>query len=469
MDYLLIAVKNLSSKESQLLRKKIQKQSQKLKLFNLLREEDELEFKHSTLVEKMGYANKIAGFYTLKNRLHEDVIDVRMNIEKNEVIIAKEKVQNLRGLVYSRDAITLLRELRRLEKKCFELELFAELKEIYFCFMMIYRHDKKNLEKYRSLMKDADYKQSTMMNLEELFYTKLLDTQDLFYFKNDIHLSEAESALKQVEQIHGQVQSKSSEFLYLSAKLTLRFNYKVDKVEANRLLREIIHLHRLYHSTFLVDRYPNCDLAIQSLLSKYYYLVNSKTQFESTQKYIIEKINSLSGFKMFECTIFYFIYISIISNIESSRKLNVSELITPYISDIDMEQFSNRIKNYFYYILALEAFYQNDHDKSSSRLLKSRKYFSDLNSNNCWIAFENIILNIYNYVLSQEIRLISSEMATLTRVAARFNIEDSYLASVKEVLKATRVCLNKNDFSEYTNILSEIKQNNRGFLQLINI
>ncbi len=467
MDYLLIAVKNLSNKEIQLLRKRIQKQTQKLKLFNLLREEDELEFKHANLLEKMGYTAKPAGFYTLKNRLHEDLIDVRMDVEKNEVIVAKEKVQNLRGLVYSRDSVTLLRELRRLEKKCFELELYAELKEIYFCYMMIYRHDKKNLEKYRSLMKDADFKQQTMMRLEELFYTKLLDTQDLFYFKNSLHLNEAEDALKQVEQINRHLQSKSSEFLYLSAKLTLRLNYNVEPEESKQLFREIVHLHRIYHSSFLINRYPNCDIAIQSLLSKYYYLTNSKDQFENTQKYIMEKINTLSGFKMFECTIFYFIYISIISKSDTIDRLDLAGLIYPYTTENNVEYFSNRIKNYFYYLMALEAFYSNDPDKSSSHLLRSRKYFSDLDSNNCWVAVENILLNIYNYVLSNEHRLISSELALLTRVVARFNLEENYVRPIKEVIRTTRTCLSKNDFSDYASSLDRIRNQNLVLFRLV--
>jgi hypothetical protein len=97
MDYLFNAVKNLSAKEVLLLRKKIGKQSQKLKLFNFVYELDEGELKE--IMEKLGYTEKPAGFYTLKNRLYEDVIDVKMELEKNEVIITKEKVQNLRGLV----------------------------------------------------------------------------------------------------------------------------------------------------------------------------------------------------------------------------------------------------------------------------------------------------------------------------------------------------------------------------------
>lgn len=317
MDYLLIAIKNLSNKEIQLLRKRIDKQAQKLKFFNLLYEHDEMDMSHVTMMEHMGYSEKPAGFYTLKNRLQEDVMEVRMEIEKNEVILTKEKVQSLRGLVYSRDAVTLLREMRKLERKCFELELFAELKEIYFCYMMIFRHDRKNMENYKSLLRDADYKQQSMMRMEELFYTKLLDTQDMFYYKSSFYFSEAEESLRQVEQMHHALQCKSSEFLYLSAKLTLRLNdsLKPGLAESKLVFKELVHLHKLYHNSFLIHRYPNCDIAIQCLLSKYYYLSGMTSQFEGVQKDIMEKINTLAGFKMFECTIFYFIYISLASKV----------------------------------------------------------------------------------------------------------------------------------------------------------
>lgn len=468
MDYLFNAVKNMSAKEMLLLRKNISKQAQKLKLFNLVYELDESDLKE--IMEKLGYAERPAGFYTLKNRLYEDVIDSKMEIEKNEVIITKERVQNLRGLVYSHDAVTLLRELRRLEKKCFELELFAELKEIYFCFMMIFRHDKKKVSQYKSLMDDAEFKQKTMMKLEELFYTKLLDTQDLFYFNNSFFYKEAKDTLELVRQTDEMLHCKASSFLYLSAKLTLRLTYPIstESTESKEILRELVTMHKLYHNSFLINRYPNCNLAIQCLFSKYYYLTGAYEQFENSQKYIMEKISTVRGFKMFECTIFYFIYVSVLSKVGIWNRQRFSQQIASLLSDEKIDFFSNTMKNYFYYLLALKEFYVEDYDKSTAILLRSRKYFASLSINNCWIAVENIILNIYNYSRTGDYNLINSEIGLLTRVISRFNFEDNYTKSIKEIIKVTKSCLANKDFNNYTTEMSRLqRQYNNQFYRLL--
>jgi hypothetical protein len=458
MDYLFNAVKNLSAKEVLLLRKKIGKQSQKLKLFNYVYELDDSELKE--IMDKLGYTEKPAGFYTLKNRLYEDVIDVKMELEKNEVIITKEKVQNLRGLVYSHDAQTLMRELHRLEKKCFELELFAEQKEIYFCYMLLYRHDKKKVSQYKSLMDDADFKQKNMMKLEELFYTKLLDTQDLFYFNNSFFYNEARDLLEQVKMADDLLRCKSSSFLYLSAKLTLRLTYGISKesTESKEIFRELVTMNKLYHSTFLINRYPNCNLAIHCLFSKYYYLMGMNDQFENSQKYMMEKISTVRGFKMFECTIFYFIYITVLSKVDVWDRQRLSQQIALLLSDEKMEYFSSSMKNYFYYLLAVKEFYVGNHNKSSALLLQSRKYFTSLSNNNCWIAVENIVLNIYNYSITGDYTLISSEIGLLTRVTSRFNFEDNYVKSVKEIIKTTKHSLNTKDFSQYPRDIARLKK-----------
>lgn len=321
-------------------------------------------------------------------------------------------------------------------------------------------------------MKDADFKQQTMMKLEELFYTKLLDTQDLFYYNNSFYYNEAEDALKQVEQINQLLQSKSSKFLSISAKLTLRLNYDVDKntSESKEIFKELVYMHKLYHNSFLINRYPNCDIAIQCLFSKYYYLTGIQDQFEHTQKYIMEKINTVTGFKMFECTIFYFIYISVLSKLDVWNRQKLSALISPFMTEGNIDYCSNSMKNYFYYLLAVQAHYIGDYDKSSSLLLRSRKYFNFLDTNNCWVAIENIILNIYNYTQTSEVNMISSELSLLSRVVARFNLEDSYVKPIKEIIKTTKGCLNKKDFTNYTEKLSLIKNNTDGqFYKLLSI
>lgn len=468
MDYLFNAVKNMTAKEMILLKKRIGKQAQKSRLLNYVYESDETDLKE--IIEKLGYADKPAGFYTLKNRLYEDVISVKIEIEKNEVIITKEKVQNLRGLVYSHDATTLVRELQRIEKKCFELELFAELKEIYFCFMMLYRHDKKKMQQYKSLMTDADFKQKTMMKLEELFYTKLLDTQDLFYFNNSYFYNEAKDALEQVKQVDEFLHCKSSSFLYLSAKLTLRLTYPVSKetADSKEILKELVLLHKLYHNSFLLNRYPNCNIAIQCLFSKYYYLTGAQEQFEHTQKYIMEQINTVTGFKMFECTIFYFIFMSVLSKVDIWNRSALSSQITQLLSQEKLEYFSNTMKNYFYYLMAVKEFYISDYNKSSAMLLKSRKYFNSLNNNTCWIAVENVILNIYNYTRTGDYGLINSELGLLTRVISRFNFEDSYVKPIKEIIKITKQHLATKDFDGYGAELERIKSlNNQQLYKLI--
>src|SRR5690606_16182145 len=185
-------------------------------------------------------------------------ISVKFEVEKNEFTSLKEQVQNLRSLVYARDNTTLLRELKRLEKKCHEHEMYQALREINFCFMLCYRHSAEKVNHYKSQIRHYENRENLHHYMEEIFYTKLLDTQDLFYFQNnEKYRLQSEQAINEIEGIHKILNSKSSLFLFLSAKLTYRLNFEITgKAEQEQLLRELTELKRLYSNSYLVYRYP---------------------------------------------------------------------------------------------------------------------------------------------------------------------------------------------------------------------
>src|SRR6202008_740949 len=100
----------------------------------------------------------------------------------NPLVVIKEKIQNLRNLVYDKDKVSLLREIKRLEKYAESYELFDELKEVYFCMLLASRHDSRKASYYQKLMNACEYKQALTDKLEQIFYMHLLDApQDMFY------------------------------------------------------------------------------------------------------------------------------------------------------------------------------------------------------------------------------------------------------------------------------------------------
>lgn len=424
MDYLSSAIQNLSAKENILLQQKIKNQKIKHHLFDILNQQPETDNKQ--LANHLNYHDNLTNLYTLKNRLLDDIISVKIELSKNEVVKVKEKIQNLRLLVYSKDRYSLIRELRKLEKTCIQLELFDELKEVYFCCFLTYRHDHKKSAMYLKILESIEQKQILTNKLEEIFYSTVLDCQDLFYLPNKYAYDKVKDQLLKIKDIHDKLGNKTSSFFYLSGELTLKLGSFFNPVYKEEAYKQLNQLFKIYNHSFLVYKYPNCDVAIQCLYSRYYYLTNDDDNFNQVHKNIFEKITKVKGYQMFDCSFFYFTYVTVLKYIEKGQHDKAIDFIEEMISEDYVSLVSARLRNHYLYLLAVKEFYTGNYDKSSSLLLRSRNLFNNLDMLSCWVAIENILLNILNHVYTGEFRLIDSEISFLKRMVRKFHFEQEY-------------------------------------------
>ncbi len=435
MDYLFIALQNLTAKENYLLRNKIRNQGKKKKLLQAIQESENITNKELSRV--ISYGDKMTNLYALKNRLLNDLISVKLELNRNEIIETKEMVQNIRAFVYSKDKSILIRQLRMLQKKCIALELYAELREVYFCYKLINRHDSKKTARYEALIAAASEKQQMVNKMEEVFYFRLLNTQDLFYYPHQQAFADAENAYKEIERIHKKLNNKSSVFLALSSELTLKLNHYFKPQDALVFHEKLILLSKTYQNSFVEDKYPNCKVAIECLHSRYYLLMAQEAEFMKVQNSIREQVKSIQGYQMFDSSFLYYAYAGVLHLVGKKNSSNIVSFIEETLPD-DIEPSDLTTQNAFQYLIALKEFYKGNYPKSSSILLKSRIYFSYLDELSSWSAVENILLNIVNCVLTQDTVTIDAEISMLKRIIKKYRYGKSVLPRLRSFFKVAK-------------------------------
>jgi hypothetical protein len=448
MDYLVQVIHNLTPKEKATIVKQISSQKMKRSLFDAIDKDPEID--NYKLLEALNYKENISSLYTLKNRLLDDIISIKVESEKNTLIITKEKVQNLRPLVYSRDKFSVLRELNKLEKNAQQLELFSELKEIYFCLFLTYRHDREKSNYYLEKQRRYDAHQSSIYKLEELFYSKLLDTQDLFYHFNQKLYKKCLTFLDQLHDLHREMNNLTSGFLYLSGKLTLILNSNETIKNKKEILRELNRLSEIYNQSFMAYKYPNCQVAIECLFSKYFYLTEDYEKFDETQLNIQNKLGTVKGYQMFDCTYFLFLYISILNNIRTQQFHRTTTLLRDFIADDHLEVKSNKMKNYYLYMAGIKEFYEKNYRKSQKTLLSSRPYFSDLDYMSIWVAIDNILLSILICIILKDFQFLQSEITKLKRLMRKNDLPKDIQDELKNIYKVSKTFFNEYNAEQIT-------------------
>ena len=457
MDYLSSAIQNLSVKEKTLLVQKISTQKIKYQLFMEMSKHPDIDNKE--LANNLNYNDGLNNLYTLKNRLLDDIISVKIELSKNEVVKVKEKIQNLRLLVYSKDRYTLIRELRKLEKICISLELFNELKEVYFCFFLTYRHDNKKSAMYLKILKTVEEKQNLTNKLEEIFYSTVLDCQDLFYLPNKNASEKVAEQIRKIKEIHTVLNNKTSAFFYLSGELTLKLSVSFNPLYKDETYKELQQLFKTYNHSFLIYKYPNCDVAIQCLYSRYYYLTGEHDKFHLVHKGIFEKVLKVKGYQMFDCSFFYFIYVTVLDYTDNGNYDKASLFIEEMISDEYTSLVSARLRNHYLYLLAIKEFYNRNYEKSSSILLRSRIMFNNLNNLSSWVGIENVLLNILNCIYTNDIKLIESETGLFKRLARKFHYEKEYQGHFNGLFRSIKQYESgQRNFDEITRQITLLKE-----------
>ncbi|HAD95828.1 MAG TPA: hypothetical protein DCG19_00400 [Cryomorphaceae bacterium] len=433
MDYLRIALHNLTAKEAYLLRSRIRNQEKKMRLLEVLQQSEAI-MSNEELSHAISYGGNLTNLYTLKNRLLNDLVDVKLELNRTETVRTREMIQNIRALVYSKDKSILLRQLKMLQKKCKSLELYAELREVYFCYCLLFRHDQRKLQKYQGLINDANEKQRLTDQLEELFYFRLLVTQDLYYYPNTYVFNSGLQDLQQAWMLCEKLGSKSALFLCLSGELTLYLNHFFEPDKSDEYIRKLNKLSHIYRDPVVADRYPNCSVAIQCLYSRFYYLTDQHKEFRREQKRIEKNIIQVQGHQMFDSSFYFFLYSECLERVET-QSYNDLVLFIESILPADYEPSDLTTQVQFEYLLALKEYYRGNYEKSSSILLRSRMYFPFLDVYSGWAAIENILLHICNNILMGYHATIDSDMGLLKRTLSKRRVGKKVSSELRGLLK----------------------------------
>ncbi|MGD1846944.1 MAG: hypothetical protein ACFB10_16260 [Salibacteraceae bacterium] len=465
MDHLSTAILNLTPRERTVLLKEIKHQKKKHRLFELLKENGELEI--AALNKLLDYEpDNYTNLYTLKNRLFDDIINVKLELIQNNLVITKQKVQSLRSLVYSKDKVSLLRELKKQEKNALSLELFGELTEIYFCLFLTYRHDDKRSAEYLQLVRDYKARQGLQFEIEEIFYSKLLDTQDLFYFHQEHEYESGLEYLAKVEKLHQQLNTRCSAFIWLSADLTLKLSNNDELEDPNEMEAKLEELAQLYYHSFLIYRYPNCDIAIKCLFSKFYFLTDRSAEFRQTQDYIYKKLSKVQGYQMFDCCFFYFVYVSLLVNARKGSLMKSTVLLQEAAGEDKVMANDDKMRMYHHYLIAIRKFYAGRYRMCLRSLTQSRQYFKALDRRSSWVAVDNILLNILIHLIRKDLDLIESEVHLLKRKIKKYDLDPKVAREFRDMMQMIRKYEQEEDPEIVVNYFKRL-QENIGVLRLI--
>ena len=77
---------------------------------------------------------------------------------------------------------------------------------------------------YLKSFESTEQKQMQTHKLEEIFYSTVLDCQDLFYLPNRYAYEKVRNQLMRIKEIHDNLNNKTSSFFYLSGELTLKLS-----------------------------------------------------------------------------------------------------------------------------------------------------------------------------------------------------------------------------------------------------
>jgi len=439
MDFLSNALRNLTDKERYLLQERVKNQEKKSKLLAAVKEN--FDISNEDLSMAISYGKKLKSLYTLKTRLLDDLLKIKLELNNNELIEIKRLVQSIRGLMYARDKSILLRQLRLLQKKCLDKELYAELREVHFCYRLLHEHDQKQAKKHETLMMDAEENHRIISEMEEIFYFHLLKTQNLFFLPESSLYEEGLRHLSELKVLHEKLRSKRSLFLYLSAELTLCLNDYFDIRRFNYFFDKLQELKSVYKIDYVSIRYPNCDVPICCLESRLYFLSRKFSPFIRTQSFIRKNVEDVQGYQMFDASYLYYLYVEslyLIRHNADGKKL-VYEFLSNSLDESatigDLTTASG-----FKYLTGLKEFYNDNYLKSSILLVKGREFFGASTAYTAWSVIENVLLNMICLMYMDEDRTFAAERKLLIRLLRKFKYDEQIKAVCKRIMVLIKSC-----------------------------
>ncbi|MAX81506.1 MAG: hypothetical protein CL843_15200 [Crocinitomicaceae bacterium] len=390
MDHLAFIVERIPQEIKVPLLKKINNQEKKMRLFQAIANNPSLSNQQLNIL--LGYPEgQFNNLYTLKNRLYNDIVETTIDQSKNLVVLTKEKVQNLRHLAYSKNRVTTIRELKKQEKRALELELYAELKEIYFCLFLIFKNNPEKSSDYSKLADEYNEKQQAVYRLEKIFFSQIVPGEELFYRKNEAIRLQAFEALETIEQLDNYLGTKSSRFFYLMAKLTIHLTLVENIKDVDRIEKELKELQELFQHSNVSLKYPDANITILILTNRFYFLSGDKTAFYQSRKRIRKELSESNALDHYY---FFFMYVSIIEHVQKSDTESIlllfNEMFPKRIPDIP----DAKTTVFLLYLDGVKHFYQNNFDQCAQSLDKIKKQISQLPNSSHWIVIDSLLLKL---------------------------------------------------------------------------
>lgn len=464
MDQFLSIVQSLSQQEILHYQKRVGTDSIKWRMLELALEIDTRNL--NDLVRKLNYQKNKSAFYTLKHRLIDDLVQLKLELGSNIITETEQMVGNLRILLFSQNSSLLVKTLQQLEKKVQQLEMYSAAREVYFCKYLFYYNNPKLRSESEEMLHLVNEKNQMFHQLEQVFFNMVFESLDIFYSFPGHQAEYFKGELLTAKTLHGKLKSTTSEFLWLSCKLTLELT-PFQKLPANGF-KQIEQLYNLYMDTPLKYRYPNCTFAIQVLLNKYYYLKGDAENFEHSLQELENNVEQIKQYRMYEHVLFYFLYIRVAYYVASGRYAEIQPYLEQHLTTTLIQNTSRKLRFYFTYLQAVGHFYNNRLLDCYASLLESRGFKNFLEENNQWVLLENLALGCLVQMKMKGSDRLDYELNLMKKTTRRLDdeIKDPYRKLIRSVSRHMRDS-NRNQHTNTSKLQDEKQQ--LGILRLIDL
>ncbi len=428
-------VRNLSTKERILLLRRIKNQHIKVRLLNFIVESDTDTDNHE-IGRHLDYNKNSNSIYTLKNRLLDDIMAVKQEFMRNEVIRVKEQVQSLFPLLMNADNDMLLRELRKLEKTVNRYELYPELREIHTCYYYLHMGDPRMQEKISRHIETATHKAEIRFEADRLFFGRLIHAQELFYYKDSRLFGELRSEREKLNQCSLMLQSKTLRFYLEFTDSVLNLVEMRSADQAAVALKHLQNLNRLGQHNLIKRTIPLAQMAIDSLYLRYHLLTAEESHFSALQRNLYPGIRVLRDHYLLNSSFVVYVYHSVGDYVQRSRFKQAAAFIDKLLDEDSLQKAPAKYRTHLNYFLALKEYYLGNYATSGSLLVKTRS--GSKSGHTAWTLMEITLLNLLNMIRQQEFLYIGHEVSLLRKYFSRYRVKETHRKVLNHLLHVVK-------------------------------
>ncbi len=181
------------------------------------------------------------------------------------------------------------------------------------------------------------------------------------------------------------------------------------------------------------------------------------------QEYINSHLEEVEGFQMFDCSYYYYLYISVIHLLAIGDHQGIINLLDKYVLEDEIEYKSDKMKNYYLYLVSVKYYYAKNYDKCFTCLMKGRNYFSTISANTFWVCLENVLLSVLINIQLEDYNFIYSELDFLKRLIKKNNMQDLYANPILNLQKGIKHFENDKDKEKMMNVINALKDELNAF------